>query len=164
MAERNRPKFTYGDVVRRKSDGRRLMVERIGSDGYHFDDGAYALISDQDCYVLLEAASGYFSVATNTGGAPLNDYLNHGYETRRDFADAIRAIIDRFGGRTGQKVSNRNNFLLMRFDDTPGGTTEEAWLPIYLLTPCPIPEHLKNEEEQEPINQELEKAIGFEGI
>ena len=39
-----KPLFTYGDIIRRRSDGRLLTVERIGSDGYHFRGGGYALI------------------------------------------------------------------------------------------------------------------------
>ncbi|MBQ8713086.1 MAG: hypothetical protein IJ551_09765 [Prevotella sp.] len=157
-----KPKFTYGDVVRRRSDGRRLVVERIGQDGYHFEGGTYALIADQDCYTLVEKASGYFRVAESIDGAPLRQHTEHGYETISDFRTALRSIVSRFGGRTGEMTGERNGFLHMRFRDLPGGIVELAWLPLYLLKPCPMPDHLKEEEPPDPIEQELDEAFGFD--
>ncbi|MBQ9646159.1 MAG: hypothetical protein IJV24_07370 [Prevotella sp.] len=159
-----KPKFTYGDVVRRRSDGRRLVVEHIGQDGYHFEGGTYALIADQDCYTLVEKASGYFRVATTINGAPLDSHTEHGYEDRSDFRAALRSIVDRFGGRIGQNTGERNGFLQLLFKDIPGGGTEHAWIPLYLLTPCPIPEYaIKHDPTpEELLEQELDEAFGFD--
>lgn len=156
------PRFTYGDVVRRRSDGRRLVVERIGQDGYHFQGGGYALIEDQDCYTLVEKASGYFRVSETIDGAPLADHTSHGYESRADFRQALLALTDRFGGRTGQTTGERNGFLRLLFRDLPGHGTEQAWLPLYLLSPCPMPDYLIPPPPPDPIEQELDRAFGFD--
>ena len=156
------PRFTYGDIIRRRSDGRLLTVERIGTDGYHFRGGGYALIADQDCYELVEKASGYFRVAETIDGAPLADHTTHGYEDRNDFRDALRAIVNRWGGRIGEKLQERNGFLQLHFADMPGKVTEDIWLPLYLLTPCPMPDYLIPPSPPDPIEQELDRIFGFE--
>ena len=158
-----KPRFTYGDVVRRRSDGRRLVVERIGQDGYHFRDGTYALIADEDCYTLMEKATGYFLVSRTLEGAPLARHLDHGYEDRREFRDALRLLTDRWGGRTGQMVGERNGFLLLRFRDMPGRAVEDKWLPLFLLSPTDVPEHLRPHDPtpEELLEQELDEAFGF---
>ena len=148
----DKPIFTYGDIIRRRSDGRLLTVERIGSDGYHFQNGGYALIADQDCYELVEKASGFFR----------NDHASHGYEDRSDFRDALRAIVNRWGGRIGERRQERNGFLRLHFADMPGKVTEVVWLPLYLLTPCPMPDYLTPSPPPDPIEQELDRIFGFE--
>lgn len=156
----DKPKFTYGDVVRRRSDGRRLTVERIGQDGYHFQGGGYALIEDQDCYDLEEKASGYFRVSKSIDGAPLDRHTEHGYENKSDFRDALRYIVGRWGGRIGEVRQERNGFLQLHFADMPGKVTEDVWLPLYLLQPCPMPEYLKSPPDL--IEEELDRAFGFD--
>lgn len=157
-----KPRFTYGDVVRRRSDGRRLTVERIGTDGYHFRDGTYALIADEDCYDLVEKASGYFLVAETVVDAPIGNHLDHGYEDRQAFADALRSLTKRWGGRIGLNTGERNGFLQLLFRDIPGGGSDTAWLPLYLLQPCPTPDYLKPPPPPDPIEQELDEAFGFD--
>lgn len=130
------PLFTYGDRLRRTANGPVLTVRDITPTAYHFADGTFALIDDQDCYVLVEKASGYFRVCTSLEELPLADFLHHGYETRQDFADALRRLLDYWGGRIGERKDERNKFLLLSFPDTPGGVPDEAWLPLYMLTPC----------------------------
>lgn len=156
------PIFTYGDRIRRKTGDRRVhTVADVGDVVYHFTDGTFALIADQDCYEVVEKASGYFLVTRDVTTAPLDDYLHHGYEERYLFADALRKLLDRWGGRTGQHVGTRNGFLLLRFRDNPGGSTEEAWLPLYLLSPTDTPAYLLPPPPPDPIIVELDEAFGF---
>ena len=132
------PHFTYGDIIRRKSDGRLFTVERIGTDG------------------------GYFRVAETIDCAPLADHTAHGYEDRSDFRDTLRAIVSRWGGRIGEKRQERNGFLQLHFADMPGKVTEDVWLPLYLLTPCPIPDYLIPPPTPDPIEKELDQVFGFD--
>lgn len=152
--------FTYGDRIRRRRGGPVVAVRDITPTHYELSDGTILLTADADCYTLVERASGYFLVADSIATLPLADHLQHGYEERRDFADALRRLIDRWGGRTGQHVGTRHGFLRLLFRDVPGGT-EECWLPLYMLTPCPMPDYLKTEEE-DPIIKELDDAFGFD--
>lgn len=158
----SKPVFTYGDIIRRRSDGQLLTVERIGNDGYHFRGGGYALIADQDCYTLVEKATGFFRVAETIDSAPLADHSAHGYEDRNDFRDALRAIVNRWGGRIGERLHERNGFLQLHFADMPGKVTEDVWLPLYLLTPCPRPDYLLPTPLPDPIEQELDRAFEFD--
>lgn len=157
-----KPLFTYGDIIRRRNDGQLLTVERIGTDGYYFRGGGYALIADQDCYSLVEKASGFFHVAETIDGAPLADHTAYGYEDRSDFRDALRAIVNRWGGRIGERRQERNGFLQLHFADMPGKVTEDVWLPLYLLTPCPMPDYLIPPPPPDPIEQELDRVFGFD--
>lgn len=160
-----RPIFTYGDKIRRrKGDCRVQTVCLVSDSAYHFSDGTFALIADQDCYEIVEKSSGFFLVVRNVDAAPLDDYLFHGYEDRRQFVAAIRRLTERWGGRVGRSVGERNGFQLLRFTDAPGGMPEEAWLPQYLLEPSDIPEYLRQEEPDpyDAIIAELDEAFGFE--
>ena len=154
------PLFTYGDRLRRTVHGPVLTIKDITATAYHFDDGTFALIDDQDCYTLVEKTSGFFRVADTIDGLPIDDYLHHGYETRADFRDALRRLIGRWGGRIGRYVSERNKFLLLSFHDTPGGIPDEAWLPLYMLTPCAS--SIATPKTTDPMEQELNEAFGFE--
>lgn len=154
-----KPKFTYGDRIRRKSGGPIETVHDLNDTAYYFDSGTFALRADEDCYELVEKHSGYFLVTQNLDDAPLADYVSHGYENRSDFRDALRRLIDWWGGRTGLCVGDRHGFLRLKFRDMPGGG-EEAWLPLYLLQPCPMPDYLK-EQERDPFEEELDRAFGF---
>lgn len=153
-------KFTFGDRIRRKAGGPVKQVADVGATAYYFTDGTFALIDDEDCYVLHEKHSGFFQVDRNTDRAPMDDYVSHGYETRRDFREALRRLLDLWGGRTGEMVGHRHGFLRLKFRDIPFGS-EEGWLPLYLLTPVAIPDYL-NQPEPDPIEQELDRAFGFD--
>lgn len=155
-------KFKIGDRLRRKSDSSVCTVERISSDAYHFTDGTIALIADEDCFTLAEQPSGFFLVADSVDDFPLNEYLSHGYESRSDFRSALQKICDRWGGREGERIEERHNFLLLRFYDIPGGETETAWLPHYMLTPCPVPDYLQRDEQQEAEDRLLDEAFGLQ--
>lgn len=159
--EDKKTRFTYGDRIRRRSGGEVRTVADIGADTYDFADGGFALIADQDCYELVEKASGFFRVVSSLGGAPLADHLHYGYELRADFRDALRRLLDRWAGRTGERVDQRHGHLLLRFHDTPGGRPDEAWLPLYLLEPVPVPEYMLVPERDE-LAEELDKAFGFD--
>ena len=156
-----KPFFTYGDKIRRLTGGPVLTIQDITPTAYHFDNGTFALIEDQECYRLVEKSSGYFHVATSIDGLPVDDYLSHGYETRETFVNALRRLLDRWAGRVGENTGERNGFLLLRFPDTPGGIPDEAWLPLYMLTPCEAPAIVK-EQEKDPFEEELDRAFGFD--
>lgn len=155
-----KPKFTYGDKIRRKAGGEVKTIRNIDSQAYHFTDGTFALRDDEDCYVMHEQHSGYFLVDNNLDRAPMDHYVKHGYETRSDFRDALRRLVDWWGGRTGLCVGHRHGFLRLKFRDIPGGG-EEAWIPLYFVTPVPMPEYLK-ERERDPIEAELDRVFGFD--
>lgn len=155
------PKFTYGDRLRRSANGPVLTVKDITATAYHFSDGTFALIEDQDCYTIVEKASGFFRVCSSLEGLPIDDYLHHGYENRADFRDALRRLLDYWGGRIGERKDERNKFLLLSFPDTPGGKPDEAWLPLYMLTPCE-PSPFAKKPERDPMEEELDKAFGFD--
>ena len=154
-------KFTYGDQVRRTAHGPVLTIKDIDATAYHFHDGTFALIDDQDCYTLVHKASGYFRVAKSLDELPLSDHLHHGYETREEFRYALRRLVERWGGRIGQQRDEKNKFLLLAFPDTPGGKPDEAWLPLYMLTPCDQPSWAVKREKN-PLEQELDEAYGFD--
>lgn len=154
-------KFTYGDRLRRSAHSRVLTIKDITAVAYHFDDGTFALIEDQDCYMLVEKASGFFRVCSTLDGLPIDDYLYHGYEQRSDFRDALLRLLDYWGGRIGERKDERNKFLLLSFPDTPGGMPDQAWLPLYMLTPCE-PSPYARKPERDPIEQELDEAFGFD--
>ena len=148
--------FNYGDKIRRKAGGPVRTIRDIGPTAYYFYDGTFALREDEDCYTLVEKHSGFFLVAINLDGAPLNDYVAHGYEEKADFRDALRRIVDRYGGRVGEYCGNHYDHLQLKFRDWQ--RSEHAWIPIYLLSPCPMPDYLK-EEEKDPIEEELDKIF-----
>ena len=156
-----RNRFSYGDRIRRRSGGPERVVRDIGQEAYHFTDGTFALIDDQDCYVMVEKHSGFFRVMTDVDGAPLSDYLRHGYETRSDFRDALVKITAWWGGRTGEFVGSRYDHLRLKFHDTPGGRPDEAWIPLYLLEPVPLPDYMR-QEETDPFDEELDRILGFD--
>lgn len=94
----------------------------------------------------------YYHVSNDVSRVPFDDYLFHGYETRKEFQESINDTIRRWGGRTGECVEVRvfhgkdgialdldNRLLHLRFHDAPGHTPEAAWLPVYLLDPATPP-------------------------
>jgi len=153
--------FTFGDRIRRRAGGEVRTVADIGSETYAFADGGFALIDDQDCYELVEKASGFFRVADSLSGAPLGDHLRHGYEEKADFRIALLRILDYWAGRVGENVGHRHGHLLLRFHDTPGGRPDEAWLPLYLLEPAPRPAYMDRDEPDE-LTRTLDEAFGFD--
>lgn len=94
----------------------------------------------------------------------LPNHFEHGYETDRDFRRAVRALVDRWKNREGECIEKRHDHLRLRFHDTAGGVPDEAWLPVYLLIPIPIPEYVKCHEntEEEELKKELYDAFGFD--
>ena len=158
------PVFTYGDRIRRKTGGAVHTISDITAGEYHFADGTFALIADQDCYDVVEKSSGFFLVAKRPTDKILDSHLHHGFEYRDSFADALRKLTSRWGGRTGRNVGERNGFLLLRFYDMPGGVTEEAWIPLYLLSPTDTPCYLQEYDlsSSEAIIAELDEAFGFD--
>ena len=154
--------FTYGDRIRRKAGGPVETVSEVGHTAYYFESGRFALQEDEDCYMLVEKHSGYFLVDKDLGRAPLNRHSEHGYEERSDFREALRRLVGLWGGRTGERIGDRNGFLHLRFHDTPGGRPDEAWLPLYLLRPCPMPEYMNPTSPPHPFIEELDSAFGFD--
>ncbi len=116
----------------------------------------------------------FYHVGKDMSRVPLGDYMDHGYESRKEFREAIEELIDRWGGRDGEcieerayhgkegeAIDERHIQLHLRFPDTPGARHDQAWLPRYLLTPVPTPEQFKWREktEKELAEEELHKAI-----
>lgn len=145
------PIFSYGDKIKRKTGGPVHVVKYISDNIYHFTDGTFALVDDQDCYILVEKSSGYFRVAATLEDAPLKEYLYYGYETCSEFSTALRRLVDRWSGRVGESIDVRNKFLLIRFHDTPGGKPDEAWLPCFLLTPESISDQMDEPTEEDEL-------------
>ena len=92
----------------------------------------------------------------------LPNHLEHGYEDKQMFRQAIRRIVDRWGGRTGEAVGERHGFLQLRFHDTPGGIPDEEWLPGYLLKPAHAPERQLERRPCDELEAELDDAYGFD--
>ena len=103
----------------------------------------------------------FYLVTGRIDKAPLRDHLWHGYEEKADFRNALRELAERWRGRVGECVAERNGFLRLRFHDTPGGLPDEDWLPPYLLEPAPMPDYL-NIPEPDPLERELDEAFGFD--
>lgn len=141
-----KPCFTFGDKVRRKNGGPIKTVSNIGNEAYYFSDGTFAMIDDQECYVLHEASSRFFRVADSLRTVKLRDHLQHGYETVDEFRSALMKLVDWWGGRVGEYVDHRHEHLLLAFHDTPGGLPDKAWIPLYLLSPCARPDYMDIEE------------------
>lgn len=159
-----KPKFTYGDHIRRKVGGPVETVHDISDTTYYFESGGFCLREDEDCYRLEEASTGFFRVSDTIDGINLRDHSSHGYEDQADFRRALQQLVDRWGGRTGQYVGSRHDFLRLHFTDQPGGG-DEAWLPLYLLTAAEKPEYIvrreREEAERDPWEEELDRAFGF---
>lgn len=106
----------------------------------------------------------FYKVSRDMDRVPLGDYLQHGFETRKEFIGAVAQLMSRWQGRKGECIEERvfhdrygnpdeaNRMLLLRFHDTPGGSPDEALLPAYLCEPIPTPvkfrPHKPNPEQQ----------------
>lgn len=107
----------------------------------------------------------FFCVAGSIGGAPLRDYLWHGYESRDDFRDDLRRLVLLWQDRTGECMEERNGFLRLRFHDTPGGVPDEAWLPLYLLRQTAAPPYMAMrscESGDDEASKAADEAFGFD--
>lgn len=103
----------------------------------------------------------YYRVTTNRN-YKTSDFLFHGYETEHDYRCALSALVDRWGGRVGEAVGNRHDYIHLRFRDTPGGRPDEAWMPRFLLEPTTEPDYLRDDKNANPILEELDRAFGFD--
>jgi len=105
----------------------------------------------------------YFQVNRNLEGAPLRDYLLHGYESLRDFERALELLVCRWCLRIGEGVEERYGFVLLRFHDTPGGKPDEAWIPRYLLHPVDTPAYMTAQDDSvDESEEELNSVFGFD--
>jgi hypothetical protein len=106
----------------------------------------------------------YYTVVTTIGNALLRDHLRHGYEFEEDFRHALRNLVNRWRGRVGECVEERNGFRRLRFHDTPGGRPDEEWLPAYLLQEVTDPPYTAKPAAtpQDELEQELDRAFGFD--
>jgi hypothetical protein len=103
--------------------------------------------------------SNYYKMVNSLYDITVPDHLEYGYEFRRDFRHALWMLIDRWRGRTGECIGEKNGFRLLRFHDTPGGKPDEAWLPCCLLEsadPPPADEHADEQAE------EIMRAFGID--
>ena len=102
-----------------------------------------------------------YTVVTDLWHMRLPDHLEHGYENRSDFFAALRELSDRWQGRVGEAVGERNGFLQLRFHDTPGGRPDEAWLPVFLLRDVTddYPDVCAAGDQR---NDELDECFGFD--
>jgi hypothetical protein len=103
----------------------------------------------------------FFTVTAEVSRNILRDHLLHGYETQREFENALRELIRRWRGRVGERIDERHDFFLLRFHDTPGGKPDEEWMPRYLLQNVAMPEYLKESEAPDEMEEELNRAFGF---
>ena len=117
-----------------------------------------------------------YRVATDLSRAPLRDYLLYGFESERDFRGALLELLDQWGGRTGEAVSERSwmgcegeaidqrhRALRLRFHDTPGCCPDEAWLPLYMLERADVPDGCRyhNPTSDGLVNGEIDEVLGF---
>lgn len=115
----------------------------------------------------------FYRVSGDKKRVPLYDYFRHGYESLREFSEAIDTLISRWRNREGECIekrlfhgSNTNaiddslTILRLRFHDTPGCRPDEAWLPRYLTDPIPIPEYAKWQT-LTPYEQTMKELLNF---
>lgn len=104
----------------------------------------------------------FYEVIDGIDAAPLRQYREHGYDTRDDFRDALRQIVQLWKGRVGECIGERHEFRHLRFHDTPGGRPDEAWIPDYLMRATEMPEWIRKAlEPVDPIEREIEEALGL---
>ena len=101
----------------------------------------------------------FYKVSTDMRRLPIFDHLDHGYESKRDFFNSVEALVAKWGGRegecveeacfhgkSGEAIDKRHRQLRLRFYDTLSRKPDEAWLPLYMLDPCPVPEYARRHE------------------
>ena len=106
----------------------------------------------------------FFRVIPHTWYLKLPDPQMNGYENETLFRQAVDKLVNLWGKRTGEAISERNGFYYIRFHDTPGGRFDEAWLPKYILEPVPAPEYVATIEENvvDDVTQQMNEAYGFD--
>jgi len=104
----------------------------------------------------------FYRVSNDPYDAPLRDYLEHGFESRREYLDAVCRLVRLWHGRIGECIEERNGFRRLCFHDTPGGKPDEAWLPVYLLTETEAPEYMCEHIPTDEIEEEINDAFGFD--
>ena len=104
----------------------------------------------------------YYTITTTMRNVPLREHLQHGFEFEDDFRRAIRELMERWRGRIGECVGEKNGFLVLRFHDTPGGIPDKARLPRYILEPCDAPPYARYKEPEDEMQREIDEAFGFE--
>lgn len=104
----------------------------------------------------------FYKVSNDPYCAPLRDYLEHGFESRKDYLDAVRRLVGLWHDRIGESIAERNGCYRLRFYDTPGGKPDEVWIPVYLLTEAPTPEYICKQVQIDETEQEINEAFGFD--
>lgn len=104
----------------------------------------------------------FYTVTTEISRHVLRDHLLHGYESRRDFEEALRSLAKKWQGRIGECIGERHGFMHLRFHDTPGGDPDEEWIPRYLLKVADRPDYLPSSPTDEDKDEDLDKAFGFD--
>lgn len=110
----------------------------------------------------MEITGDFYRVVTDLSEAPISDYLMHGYTSKWDFYHALFDLACRWENRIGECVEERHDFRRLRFHDTLGGRPDEEWFPKYILRPAPVPEYLRPPTPEELLEEELDRAFGFE--
>lgn len=101
----------------------------------------------------------YYLVEDDDSKWPTEQHLEHGYEDEWDYFRAIKRLVNRWKGRVGERIGDRNDFVLLSFPDTPGGKPDLAWLPVFILRRTAEPDFLKD---KNPDEIALDQAFGFE--
>lgn len=143
-------KFRHPDILPDDSDPAKPLTRRMN-------------VSPDNPNVIIQGP--FYRVSDDMSRVPIRDCFYHGYTTSKDFKEAIQALVNRWKGREGECIEKRcfhgkygepfderNCQLLLRFHDTPGGSPDEAWLPLYILEAIPVPDyarwHTSTHEEQ----------------
>lgn len=101
----------------------------------------------------------FYLVLDDESKWPTDQHLEHGYENEWDYYRALRRIVNRWKGRTGELIGERDGFMCLRFHDTPGGKPDMAWVPDFLLQCTQMPDYLKPKDAAE---EALDQAFGFD--
>lgn len=102
----------------------------------------------------------YYKVISTLWNRRLPDAREHGFTEDRDFRHTLWQMVDRWKGREGECVQERNGFMRIRFHDTPGGKPDEAWMPSFLLEETDAPPG--DPEPSDGLGDELDDAFGFD--
>lgn len=118
----------------------------------------------------------FYKVSGDMSRLPILDHLDHGYESKNDFYESVYSLVSRWRdregecieerawqGKEGEVIDMRHRALRIRFHDTPGGLPDEAWIPLYLLDPIPMPDYVisRSTTHKESYDEELDKAFEF---
>ena len=103
----------------------------------------------------------FYTVVESVRQDIVRDYLSHGYSERSYFSAALRKLLDRWRKRTGECIGERNEFLLLRFHDTPGGLPDEEWIPTYILQESARPDYM-DADKKDDFEREVDEAYGVD--